>query len=625
MRGPSFAGDRAVTPPPPKFDTLTLEVDDDGIAVIRMDLPRRSMNMTTPELTADLMRAFERVATDATIKGAILASGKERCFVAGGDIKDFAHAYERGMTREQAFALSHESSVFFRRIETCGKPVAAAINGLALGGGLELCLACHYRVIADDPKAIVGQPEVTIGLLPGGGATQRLPRLIGVEAALPLLLSGRHLQPAEALRLGVVHAMAPADQLLATARRWLLAHPDARQPWDQPGYVVPGGLACLAAYSDPAFVTDSGLLTEATLRHYPAPRAILSCVIEGMAVPIDAGLHIESRYFSTLLTGAVARNLMRTGFVNKGLVNKLAYRPPDVPKARIRKLGLLGDGLAELRLARAAAAAGIEVAERRRAGEDDRALDDCDLLLALPQAGTAQEYGGAGRVSAAWRDRFAGVHLASVGGQPGLLEIGAGADTSRIAVARAFDLAAQLKLTPVAVLGSPGCYSARVVTAYIDEGRCLLQQGWAAALIERAATMAGMVRGPLSVADADAMPVETHGDLIRLPPGQDDIGQRLLTIQVLEAARCVEQGVLGHVEADVGALAGWGFPAYTGGPLSFIDTLGIERFIIECERLATRYGVRFQPSRWLVARAGQGASFYGAGSSGADFTLQEVR
>lgn len=646
----------------PGFSTLTLEVDADGIAVIHMDLPERSMNMTTPELTADLMRAFEHVAADLAIKGTILTSGKERCFVAGGDIKDFAHAYERGMTRAQAFELSNESSAFFRRIETCGKPVAAAINGLALGGGLELCLACHYRVISDDPKAIVGQPEVTIGLLPGGGATQRLPRLVGVEAALPLLLTGRHLAPAEALRLGLVHAVAPAAELIARAKRWLLAHPDARQPWDTPGYTVPGGLECLAAYADPALLIESGLLTEAALRHYPAPRAILSCVVEGIPEPIDVGLHIESTYFSTLLTGVVARNLMRTSFVNKGLINKQAYRPPEVPKVLIRKLGVLGDGLAETRLASAAGAAGIEVA-RIAADANDSAFDGCDLVVALQAAGAA-------RVPPGRRDKFIGVHLASCPGQPGLLEIGAGAGTCRIAVGHAFDLAAQLKKIPLAVDGGVGSYSARVVTAYIDEGMLLLEQGVAPERIERAATLAGMAQGPLAA--ADEMSIEAHWDLIRRAiedgeggagrsiaayhvsremaqhylrlgrhvdagfytysadgekclwpglgnvfkhsaqqPGLDDIGQRLLTIQVLEAASCVEQATLRHAaEADVGALAGWGFPAYTGGPLSWIDTLGIAHFVAECDGLAKRYGTRFQPSPWLAARAERGESFY---------------
>lgn len=695
-----------------RLRTLTLDVDTDGVAVIRMNLPNRPMNMTTPELTADLMLAFEHVADNPAIKGAILTSGKDRCFVAGGDIKDFVHAYDRGMTRTEAFALSHESSVFFRRIETCGKPVAAAINGLALGGGLELCLACHYRVIVDDPTAIVGQPEVTIGLLPGGGATQRLPRLVGIEKALPLLLSGRHVKPTEALQLGMVHAMVPAAELIVTAKRWLMANPDARQPWDKPAYAIPGGTDCLAALADPAFMTGSGLLTEETGRNYPAPQAILSCVIEGIPEPIDAGLHIESTYFATLLTGVVARNLMRTMFVNKGLVNKLAHRPPDVAKAHIRKLGILGDGMVEFRLAWAAAGVGIDVVLRmaRQDGNagfdgkllqcvvehtaaggaarekvhalverihpgDDSAFDDCDLLVEVLRPSAPRD--GNDAIPAAWRNELACIHLASSSGQMRLLEIAAGAETSCIAVAHAFDLAAQLKKTPIALHGGAGSYSDRVVTAYIDEGMCLLAQGASPALIERVAALTGMAQGPLAA--ADEMSIEAHWNIIRraiedgvgtaarsihayhvskemaqhylrlgrhagvgfytyqsagekflwpglenlftrasYQPGVDDIGQRLLYIQALEAARCVEQGMLRHAaEADVGAIAGWGFPPYTGGPLSLIDTVGVARFVAECESLAKRHGARFQPSRWLMARAERGASFYdGAGASG---------
>lgn len=675
--------------------TLTLEIDADGIALIRMNLPGRPMNVTTPELTADLMRAFEHVAANPRIKGAILSSGKDQCFVAGGDIKDFVNAYERGMTRAEAFALSDESSVFFRRIETCGKPVAAAINGLALGGGLELCLACHYRVIVDDPKAIVGQPEVTIGLLPGGGGTQRLPRLIGIDQALPLLLSGRHLKPAEALQLGVVHAVVPAADLIASAKRWLMAHPDARQPWDTPGYSLPGGAAS----------APHALLSSETRRNYPAPPAILACVLEGTQVPIDEGLRIESNYFSTLLTGAVARNLMRTMFVNRGLLNKLAHRPPEIPKANISTLAILGDGIAAARLAWAAARAGIEVVlpaataseseewqrywsrmqreqgatmresaaavqARIRSTPDQRAFDDCDLLVqALPVAETSE-------MAALRSHDVVGMHLPPCSAQPALLEIVAGADTSRRALAHAFDLAARLRITPIALHGDCALYSERLLTAYIDEGMCLLAEGAEAALIEHAAVMAGMALGPLAA--ADEMPLEMHWHRIRraiddgegssarsLPayhvskqmaqhflrlgrdagagfytypndgekflwpglkdvfkrrqqPDAEQIEQRLLYIQALEAARCVEQGMLRHAaEADVGAVVGWGFPSYTGGPLSLIDTLGFARFVSQCESMVQQYGPRFQPSPWLVARAARNEAFYdNAGATG---------
>lgn len=609
--------------------TLTLDVDADGIAVIRMNLPGRPMNVTTPELTSDLMSAFAHVATNAAIKGAILTSGKDKSFVAGGDIKDFVNAYDRGMTREEAFALSNESSVFFRSIETCGKPVAAAINGLALGGGLELCLACHYRVIVDDPKAIVGQPEVTIGLLPGGGGTQRLPRLIGIEAALPLLLTGRHVKPAEALRLGVVHAVVPAAELLATAKRWLLEHPDARQPWDMPGYVIPGSEGRLGP------LAPHELLSSETRRNYPAPPAILSCVIDGTRMPIDDGLWLESTLFSTLLTGPVARNLMRTTFVNKGAINKLAYRPPGIPAADIARLGILGEGKAATRLARAATDAGIEAILCATA--DDHETGDCDLVVrVLAGASDAGKHADerpahAQRDGRDDKDDIVGIHLEPCGTQVSLLEIVADEKTSLRAVAHAFDLAARLRKTPIALHGGSGFYSERVVNAYIDEGMRLLEEGTAPELIANAAAMAGMARGPLALAGEMRQDGEKYlqpslqekQELSTLQPWQpviEETGRRLLYIQALAAARCMEEGMLHHAaDADVGAVIGWGFPTYTGGPLSLIDTLGIVRFVSECEDMARRYGPRFQPSPWLAARAARGESFYekNAGTAGA--------
>src|SRR5258706_361813 len=223
-----------------RLATLRLEVGADGVALITFDDPARAMNVTSPELTRDLMAAFARVARDPAIVGAVLTSGKASGFVAGGDIKDFVGAHERGMPETEAFEISHRWNVDLRRLERCGKPIAAALNGLALGGGLELALCCRYRVLADDAKAIVGCPEVTIGLLPAGGGSQRLPRLIGIEPALEMMLEGTRLPPSRALALGVVDAVVPREQVVESARRWVLSGPDPGQPWDRPGYRGPG-------------------------------------------------------------------------------------------------------------------------------------------------------------------------------------------------------------------------------------------------------------------------------------------------------------------------------------------------------------------------------------------------
>ncbi len=221
-----------------------------------------------------------------------------------------------------------------------------------------MCLACHYRVIADDPKAFVGLPEVKVGLLPGGGGTQRMPRLIGVTQSLPYLLEGGNIAAAEAKKLGLVHEVVPAGELIAAAKRWLMGSPVAVQPWDQKGYRVPGGVAFASAGTTQTFMGATALVAKKTLHNYPAPAAILSCVYEGTLLPIEKGLEVESKYFATLVTGPVARNLIRTMFVNKGNADKLSVRPADVPKSKVTKLGVLGAGMMGAGVAYVSAMAG---------------------------------------------------------------------------------------------------------------------------------------------------------------------------------------------------------------------------------------------------------------------------
>ena len=207
------------------YTTLTAVADSAGILTATIDLPDRSMNVFTPELIADLDAIVRRLKDDAALRGLVITSGKPS-FIAGADIKDLVTAYEGGITPRQAFDWSQTLSQLLRRVETVGKPVAAAINGLALGGGLELALACHYRVLADDPKAVLGLPEVKIGLLPGAGGTQRVPRLIGIAAAARFLTDGSPLPPAEALKIGLVHELAPAAETVARARAWIATGPE---------------------------------------------------------------------------------------------------------------------------------------------------------------------------------------------------------------------------------------------------------------------------------------------------------------------------------------------------------------------------------------------------------------
>src|SRR5580658_4800754 len=252
-------------------------IDAEGIATLTIDVPNKSMNVLGPALEAELAQVLDAFTSDATAKGMLITSAKPS-FVPGYDLGEFLQLFSPQQTTAEVYRNGISLSKLYRRLETCGKPVAVAINGLALGGGLELCLACHYRVLADHPKAVLGLPEVKVGLLPGAGGTQRMPRLIGIEKALPLLLEGRNVTAGEALKLGMVHQLAPLDQIVATARRWLLGTPVAQQPWDQKGFRLPGGANILLPNVAGAFIGATTLTAKLTQHNYPAPIAILSAV-----------------------------------------------------------------------------------------------------------------------------------------------------------------------------------------------------------------------------------------------------------------------------------------------------------------------------------------------------------
>jgi 3-hydroxyacyl-CoA dehydrogenase/enoyl-CoA hydratase/3-hydroxybutyryl-CoA epimerase len=449
--------------------TLSFEVDAHGVALITLDDPARAMNVTSPELVDELIAALDRVAADAAIRGAVLTSGKPGSFVAGGDIKDFVGAHDRGMTQAEAFELSQRWNVALRRIERCPKPLAAAINGVALGGGYELALCCKHRVLVDDDKAVVGLVEVTIGLLPAGGGTQRLPRLIGVERALALMLEGRRLKPAEAVACGAVDQVVPRDRLVATAREWVRDHPYAVQPWDMPGFVAPG-------MEDFDWAGRRAALVERTRGRYPAPLALFDAVRDGVMRSIDEGLHIESTASAALLPGAVARNLMRTGFVHRHLARRFA--------------------------------------------------------------------------------------------------------------------------------GEPGPYLQRLRRACEIELAALLAEGVAAQHLQQAAHDADWATMPWPDVRFDRYSCSTRPDI-------EPLVRRLLHVVALEGVRCLDDGtVQSPAEADVGSVVGIGFPRWTGGVLSYVETLGLAAFVADAEHLACEHGERFAPPASLRDRARAGRKFY---------------
>ncbi|MCP1382865.1 3-hydroxyacyl-CoA dehydrogenase NAD-binding domain-containing protein [Runella salmonicolor] len=340
-----------------------------NIAILSWNMTSSPMNVLNDESVPAFGAALEKAYSDADVRGIIITSDKPE-FVAGADLKMILR--NQNENPAEILKISVELNQLFRKIETNGKPVVAAINGTALGGGLEICLACHYRVALDNPKTKLGLPEVKVGLLPGGGGTQRLPRMIGMQAALPLMLEGKELTPKEALGLGIVDAVAGTrEEMLEKAETWIVSNPKPVKPWDEvnkktgkiqakDNYKVPNG-AVLSPVGMQTFTVGTAMMMDKSKGNYPSTQHIMSCVYEGLLVNIDRGIVIESRHFVQVATSKVAGNLIRTMFLGLNEANKGASRPKDIPKTDVKKLGILGAGMMGAGIAYVSAVAGIEV------------------------------------------------------------------------------------------------------------------------------------------------------------------------------------------------------------------------------------------------------------------------
>ncbi len=718
--------------------------DADGIVTLTWNDPGRSMNVLSGEAMRDLGEVIPKVAGDGGIKGLIITSGKTNGFCAGAALDEMeGSASAGGSTKSEEDKVRDRYNgvlafnLLLRKLETCGKPVVAAINGLALGGGLEVTLGCHYRIVADNPKIQLGLPEAKVGLLPGGGGTQRLPRLMGAMAALPMIMQGTSLDPQKALAAKVVHKVVPADQLIAEAKRWIKETPDPVQPWDKKGFEVPGGLPHDKGGAGQAFTMGNSMYRKSTFNNYPAQRFILSCVYEGLQVPIDAGLRIEARYFTKLLGMPESRGMIRSLFLSMQDLGKGARRPAGVAEATIKKLGVLGAGMMGAGIAYVSAASGMEVVlldtsiesaekgkaystkllddqiKKGRSTEDKKAellkrihptasyddLKGCELIVeavfetreikadvtkkaeavlaptaifgsntsTLPITGLAE--------ASARPENFIGIHFFSPVDKMQLVEIIMGKKTGDKALALALDYVKQIKKTPIVVNDSRGFYTSRCFGTYVAEGQEMLAEGIAPAIVDNVGRMTGMPRGPLELADDVALDLaykvreQTKKDLgdkyeagpsdklietmvaklgrngrkngkgfydypsdpgakkklwpglseivtitktVAEPEDVEELRKRFLYRQAIEAARCFDENVVTDPrEADVGAILGWGFAPYTGGPLSIIDAVGTKKFVEECDRLAQKYGKRFSPPKLLRDMAAKGESFYG--------------
>jgi 3-hydroxyacyl-CoA dehydrogenase/enoyl-CoA hydratase/3-hydroxybutyryl-CoA epimerase len=718
---------------------FTLSTDADGVATITWDVSGKSMNVMSQAGFAELDALIGETLADPAVKGVVLTSAKKD-FAGGMDLNVIAKMKEDGGA-QGIFDGVMSIHAILRRIERAGmdpktlkgaKPIVAALPGTALGIGLELPLACHRIIAADNPKAKIGLPEILVGIFPGAGGTTRLVRKMGAMVAAPFLLEGKLSSPKEAKAAGIIDEVVAPDQLLARAKEWVLSAKDAElvKPWDDKGYKMPGG----APYHPAGYMTYVGanaMVHGKTMGVYPAAKALLSAAYEGALVPFDTALRIEARWFTSVLMNPSSSAMIRSLFINKEALEKGALRPKE-PDQTVKKLGVIGAGMMGAGIAHVSASAGIDVvlidatqeaADRGKAHSADlldkgiqrkkvtpeqkeatlaritattdyAALSGCDLIVeavfedpkvkaevtAKVDAATGPDCIFATNTStlpisalakaSARPANFIGIHFFSPVDKMMLVEIIRGKETGDRAVAKALDFVRQLRKTPIVVNDARFFYANRCIIPYINEGIRMVAEGVEPALVENAAKLVGMPLGPLQLVDETSIDLgvkiakatkaamgEAYPDgavdtvlfamadqgrlgkkanagfysydasgkreglwdgLAKAYPVSDtqpeltDVQHRLLFAQVLEAVRALEDGVLMDIrEGDVGAILGWGFAPWSGGPFSWLDIIGAPRAVAICDALTATHGPRFSAPALLRDMAAKGETFYG--------------
>lgn len=706
--------------------TMHYAKDSDGIVTITMDMsgPVNAMN---DEFRQDFGEVVDKLSAEENLTGVVIASAK-KVFFAGGDLNDLV-AVTPDRIEDFMDGIGRIKSML-RRLEQLPVPVVAAINGAALGGGFEICLACNHRIAFNHRSVQLGLPEVTLGLLPGGGGVVRMTKLLGLQAALPFLLEGKRVDPVKALDAGMIDDLVTdKEQLVPKAKAWILAqkdNPDAAvQPWDRKGYKIPGGDKTSPAVQQ-VINAGTAMLTQKTRGLLPAPERILDIAVQSLSLNLETALVIESRGLAALTLTPQAKNMISTFFFGLNKINSGASRPKDVPPQKTEKVGVIGAGMMGQGIAYVSAMAGIEVvlkdmsleaaekgkaystklldkrvergrmsAEKRDevlgrilATEKDEDLKGCDLIIEAVfenmelKHNVTKQLEGYLAEGGTWGSNtstlpitqlaeassnpgsFVGIHFFSPVDKMPLVEIIVGEQTSDEALAKAFDYTQQISKTPIVVNDSLGFFTSRTFGTYLDEGVRLLHEGVHPILIDNMGKGIGMPVGPLQVYDEvslelsrkaqetwremDVLDQWGDGTIVRevidtmvvkngrggrhhgggfyeygddgsrtLWPGlldlyyksdvclpQDDIKDRLLFRQVIEALKCLESGVLRSEEdGNIGSIMGIGAPAWTGGLIQFVSTYGYDRFVTRCRELAATYGDRFEPPQIAVDRA----------------------
>ena len=551
------------------MSAIQFEKNADGIVILTLDSPNQSANTMNADFQVALTEIIEKFKAESGITGVIFRSAK-KTFFAGGDLDELIKATPQDATL--FFQIVEKMKHELRYIETLGVPVVAALNGTALGGGWEIALGCHARIALNDPKSKFGLPEVTLGLLPGGGGIVRMVRLLGLQNAFPFLMEGKQFGVDKAKSLGLIHDTADTEQeLFDKAIAWVKANPKSQQPFDVKGYKIPGGDPKTPAVAQVLAIAPA-MLRDKTKGCYPAPEAIMAAAVEGAQVDVDTALRIESRYFTKIATGQVAKNMIGTFWHGLNAIKAGVSRPQNVAKWQSTKVGILGAGMMGAGIAYSTAMKGIAVvlkdvsqenadkgkaysqklldkrvsqgrmtAEKREqvlslitATANPVDLKGCDLIIEAVfenqelKAKVTQEAeafladGGifasntstlpiTGLAKASRDDKnFIGLHFFSPVDKMPLVEIIKGQNTSAETLAKAYDYVQQIGKTPIVVNDSRGFFTSRVFGTFVQEGLRMLSEGIHPARIDMAALKAGMPIGPLAIQDEVSLTLSEH-------------------------------------------------------------------------------------------------------------------
>ena len=698
-----------------EFDSTT------GIATLVMQMDGRA-NKINPSFGDGLNRIQDEALATTGLKGIILTSG-HKDFCVGADL-DFIYKVREP---QAVYDVTRSLNALFRKLETCGKPVVCALNGSALGGGYELALSCHYRVALDRADIQLGLPEVSLGLIPGAGGTQRLPRLIGIQAALMLVVEGKLVRASNAQANGLVDELVSTEEALrASAVAFITKTPNAKQPWDKSDFKYIGPQPETTECRQ-LFAVGGAMLTKKTAGVFPAAEAVISAVYEGTQVGLDAALQIESRYFAARATSDNAKDMIRTFWFHKNAVEKQEGLP-RAEKSGFTTIGLLGAGMMGAGIAVVSAQRGFSVVikdirqealDRCRAHFDEQVskrakhapqaerdaisarvtftldvvdLAPCDLIIEavvedieLKHRVTREVAAVVGKdtiwasntsaipiteLATAWHTpaNFIGLHFFSPVELMPLVEVITPKATSEVTLARALAYVREIKKTAIVVNDGYGFYTTRVFSAYIMEAAQMVAQGHDPVLVEYAARRAGMVVSPLKVFDEVSLSLAVHavgsrerwegkkidepglnlvkrlveigraGKLagkgfydyetkprrlwsglrafVEVRPAATSfeyIQSRMMLVQGLEAAKCLEEGILrSKRDAEIGAIFGVGFAPNTGGPLAYLDRVGLKDVVSKLDALAAELGPRYAPNQLLRDMAANGERFFEA-------------